>query len=193
MRLSVSGKKKHTASAPQALWLKQDSSPATCHTPMSSSTTPTMKRLRNPLIHGWINNQRHQITNRCTNYLCFRIEQHLERLFFLLRGLQQKASRLHLLPKHGSLARNHHQQTISKRNPRATRRSSQIGKGDQHALAWDLRSSMLSRCSSTTLPRDAAFCSSRATSAASASGSAPPEAFPGERQAWVGHVPVELK
>lgn len=52
---------------------------------------------------------------------------------------------------------------------------------------------MLSRCSSTTLPRDAAFCSRRVTSAASASGSAPPEAFPGEGQAWVGHVPVELK
>lgn len=61
-------------------------------------------------------------------------------------------------------------------------------------LAWDLRSSMVSRCSSTTLPRDAALCSSRATSAASAAGSAPPEAFPGdEGQAWVGHVPVELK
>ena len=52
---------------------------------------------------------------------------------------------------------------------------------------------MLWRCSSTTLPSDAAFCSNRATSAASASGSALPEALPGEEQAWVGHVPVELK
>jgi hypothetical protein len=54
--------KKHTASAPQALWLMQGSSPAIYHILMSSSTTPAMKRDCNSLIHGWMNNQRHQIS-----------------------------------------------------------------------------------------------------------------------------------